>query len=87
MSLKEGAKKPELLREKSGADVEWLLDKFHLDLSLVAGLGGHSVRTVLRNVSMTLTYALIQVVEKIAEKTDKAKIKTKDCVTELASSW
>ena len=26
---------------------------------------------------MTLTYALIQVVEKIAEKTDKGKIKTK----------
>jgi len=26
----------------SGADVEWLMDTFSLDLSLVARLGGHS---------------------------------------------
>ena len=39
MSLKGGAKMPEvakLLCENSGADVEWLLGKFSLDLSLVA---------------------------------------------------
>eukprot|EP00450_Noctiluca_scintillans_P010497 CAMPEP_0194505320 /NCGR_PEP_ID=MMETSP0253-20130528/31570_1 /TAXON_ID=2966 /ORGANISM="Noctiluca scintillans" /LENGTH=63 /DNA_ID=CAMNT_0039347845 /DNA_START=1 /DNA_END=188 /DNA_ORIENTATION=- len=32
---------------------------------------------------MTITYALIQMVEKIAEKSDKAKIITKARVTEL----
>ena len=39
MSLKGGAKKPELAKllcENSGTDVEWLVDKFNLDLSLVA---------------------------------------------------
>ena len=45
MSLKGGAKKPELAKllcENSGTDVEWLVDKFNLDLSLVARLGGQS---------------------------------------------
>ena len=40
-----GAKKPELAKvlcENSGSDVEWLMDKSDLDLSLVAGLGGHA---------------------------------------------
>ena len=44
-TLKGGSKKPELAKvlcENSGADVEWLLGKFCLDLSLVARLGGHS---------------------------------------------
>ena len=44
-TLKGGAKKPELAKalcENSGTDVEWLMDKFNLDLSLVARLGGHS---------------------------------------------
>ena len=39
VSLKEGAKKPELAKllcENSGVDVELLLDKFNVDLSLVA---------------------------------------------------
>ena len=43
-TLKGGAKKPELAKvlcENSGADVEWLLGKFSLDLSLAAHLGGH----------------------------------------------
>ena len=38
-----GAKKPELAKllcENSGTDVEWLMDKFNLDLSLVARLDG-----------------------------------------------
>ena len=35
---------------------------------------------------MTITYALIQLVEKIAEETDKAKIITKARVTELITS-
>merc|ERR1712136_677436 len=92
-TLKGGAKKPELAKvlcENSGADVEWLMDKFNLDLSLVARLGGHSAprthRGKERFPGMTITYALIQMVEKIAEKTDKAKIITKARVTELIMS-
>merc|ERR1712241_659849 len=65
----------------SGADVDWLVEKFDLDLSLVARLGGHSAprthRGKERFPGMTITYALIQMVEKIAEKTDKARIITK----------
>ena len=56
MSLKGGSKKPELAKllcETSGADVEWLLDRFTLDLSLVARLSGHSALTVVRSVSQT----------------------------------
>merc|ERR1712139_459523 len=44
-TLKGGAKRPEvakILCGNSGADVDWLVDKFNLDLSLVARLGGHS---------------------------------------------
>ena len=43
--LKGEATKPrlaKLLYENSGSDVEWLLGKFSLDLSLVPLLGGHS---------------------------------------------
>merc|ERR1719383_79528 len=92
-TLKGGAKKPELAKvlcENSGADVEWLMDKFNLDLSLVARLGGHSAprthRGKERFPGMTITYALIQMVEKIAEKSDKARIITKARVTELIMS-
>jgi flavocytochrome c len=80
-TLRGGAKKPELAKvlcENSGPDVEWLMDKFDLDLSLVARLGGHSQprthRGKERFPGMTITYALIQMLEKIAENTDRAKI-------------
>merc|ERR1719277_366219 len=83
-TLKGGAKKPELAKvlcENSGADVEWLMDAFNLDLSLVARLGGHSAprthRGKERFPGMTITYALIQMVEKISETTDRARIITK----------
>merc|ERR1719497_129646 len=83
-TLKGGAKKPEIVKilcENSGADVDWLVDKFDLDLSLVARLGGHSAprthRGKERFPGMTITYALIQMVEKIAERTDRARIVTK----------
>merc|ERR1719229_1593002 len=83
-TLKGGAKRPEVVKvlcENSGRDVEWLMDKFDLDLSLVARLGGHSQprthRGKERFPGMTITYALIQMVEKVAEKTDKARIITK----------
>merc|ERR1719188_1465575 len=83
-TLKGGAKKPELAKvlcANSAADVDWLMDKFDLDLSLLARLGGHSQprthRGKERFPGMTITYALIQMLEKVAEKTDRARIITK----------
>jgi flavocytochrome c len=92
-TLKGGAKKPEVVKVlcgNSGEDVDWLVDKFGLDLSLLARLGGHSAprthRGAERFPGMTITYALIQMVEKIAERTDKARIITKARVIELLTS-
>jgi len=69
-TLKGGAKKPELAKvlcQNSAQDVDWLMDKFDLDLSLVARLGGHSQprthRGKERFPGMTITYALIQMRE------------------------
>merc|ERR1719321_2418693 len=83
-TLKGGAKKPEIAKvlcANSGADVDWLIEKFDLDLSLLARLGGHSQprthRGAERFPGMTITYALIQMLEKIGEKTDRARIITK----------
>merc|ERR1712003_420391 len=83
-TLKGGAKRPELAKVlcyNSAVDVDWLVDKFNLDLSLVARLGGHSQprthRGKERFPGMTITYALIQMLEKVAEKTDRARIITK----------
>merc|ERR1712012_1202728 len=92
-TLKGGAKKPELVKVlcgNSGADVDWLVDKFDLDLSLLARLGGHSAprthRGKERFPGMTITYALIQMLEKCAEKTDKARIITKARATKLLTN-
>merc|ERR1712228_656016 len=89
-TLKGGAKKPEIVKvlcENSGGDVEWLMDAFNLDLSLVARLGGHSQprthRGKERFPGMTITYALIQMLEKVADTTDKARIITKARATKL----
>merc|ERR1712050_268622 len=80
-TLKGGAKRPEVAKvlcANSGPDVDWLVDVFDLDLSLLARLGGHSAprthRGAERFPGMTITYALIQMMEKIAEATDRAKI-------------
>jgi flavocytochrome c len=92
-TLKGGAKRPELAKvlcQNSAADVDWLIDKFDLDLSLVARLGGHSQprthRGKERFPGMTITYALIQMLENIAEKTDRARIITKAEVFDLVMS-
>merc|ERR1712038_1771601 len=92
-TLKGGAKKPEVVKVlcgNSGTDVDWLVEKFNLDLSLVARLGGHSAprthRGKERFPGMTITYALIQMVEKIAEKCDKAQIITKARAHKLLTS-
>merc|ERR1719203_486760 len=74
-TLKGGAKKPEVVKVlcgNSGSDVDWLVEKFNLDLSLVARLGGHSAprthRGKERFPGMTITYALMQRYEKICEE-------------------
>merc|ERR1711972_141789 len=92
-TLKGGAKKPEIAKvlcNNSGADVDWLIEKFDLDLSLVARLGGHSQprthRGAERFPGMTITYALIQMLEKIAERRDKSRIVTKANVFKLLTS-
>ena len=75
------------LGANSAADVDWLVDKFDLDLSLLARLGGHSQprthRGKERFPGMTITYALIQMLEKVAEKTNRARIITKAEVFKL----
>merc|ERR1719191_973727 len=89
--LKGGAKKPELVKVlagNSGPDVDWLMDVFGLDLSLLARLGGHSMprthRGKERFPGMTITYALIQMLEKVAEKNPTmARIVTKAHVKKL----
>eukprot|EP00398_MALV-I-01_sp_L67-1_P000021 gene22-655_t len=70
--MKGGAKKPpiaKVLADKSGVGVQWLIDEFKLDLSLLARLGGHSMprthRGKERFPGMTITYALIQMLENI----------------------
>merc|ERR1711972_336715 len=92
-TLKGGAKRPDVARvlcANSGPDVDWLMDQFDLDLSLIARLGGHSMprthRGKERFPGMTITYALIQSLEKIAEISDKARIVTKAKVTELITN-
>merc|ERR1711976_778386 len=89
-TLKGGAKRPEVARvlcANSGPDVDWLMDQFDLDLSLIARLGGHSMprthRGKERFPGMTITYALIQSFEKIAETSERARIINKTKVTKL----
>ena len=91
-TMKGGAKKPELAKllcDNSAADVDWLVEKFNLDLSLVARLGGHSQprthRGKERFPGMTITYALIQMLEKVAEKSNLARIITKAKVFKLVT--
>merc|ERR1712032_1487220 len=71
----------------SGPGVDWLVDKFELDLSLIARMGGHSVprchRGKERFPGMTITYALMQAFEKMAEKSERARIINKARVFEL----
>merc|ERR1719157_420580 len=92
-TMKGGAKRPEVAKvlcANSGTDVDWLVEKFNLDLSLVARLGGHSMprthRGKERFPGMTITYALIQMVEKVAERSDVARIVTKARVTKLLTN-
>merc|ERR1712216_565668 len=85
-----GANKPEVAKVlccESGPGVDWLVDKFELDLSLLARLGGHSMprthRGKERFPGMTITYALMQAFEKVAEVSERARIINKARVFNL----
>ncbi|CAG8451965.1 8798_t:CDS:2 [Ambispora leptoticha] len=67
--------RPDLIKVLTGnsaSAVEWLQEKFKLDLSLVARLGGHSHPRTHRGKEMfpgmTITYALMELLEEFAEK-------------------
>ncbi|KAG2230513.1 hypothetical protein INT48_008318 [Thamnidium elegans] len=83
--------RPDLIRVltgRSSSAVEWLQDKFTLDLSLVSRLGGHSFPRTHRGKEqfpgMTITYALMEGLEELAEKQpNRAKIIKKAKVENL----
>ncbi|KAG9303584.1 hypothetical protein G9A89_018480 [Geosiphon pyriformis] len=67
--------RPDLIKVLTGnsaSAVEWLQDKFNLDLSLVSRLGGHSQPRTHRGKEMfpgmTITYALMELLEEISQK-------------------
>ena len=67
------------------------MDKFNSGLSLVAQLGGHpqprTPRGKERFPGITIACALIQMLEKVAEKTDFARIVTKVLASNGRSDW
>ncbi|OZJ05644.1 hypothetical protein BZG36_01474 [Bifiguratus adelaidae] len=78
----------EVLTGKSASAVEWLQDKFKLDLSIVSRLGGHSQPRTHRGgeqfPGMTITYALMEGLEEAAEKEpSRCKIIKRAQVTDL----
>jgi len=83
--------RPELVKVLTGnsaSAVEWLQDRFALDLSLVSQLGGHSFprthRGKERFPGMTITYALMEMLEDISRADNKrAKILVKANVKKL----
>lgn len=77
-----------VLTWESGPGVEWLIDNFGLDLSLVSRLGGHSQPRTHRGgqkfPGMTITYALMEKLEDVAEKEpEKARIMLKAKMTKI----
>lgn len=78
----------EVMTGESGPAVEWLMKAFNLDLSLVSRLGGHSFPRTHRGKEkfpgMTITYALMEKLEKICtEEPKRAKVIVKARVSEL----
>merc|ERR1712226_1010626 len=89
-TMRGGASRPDLVKvlcEESAPAVDWIIDKFGVDLSLVSRLGGHSMprthRGKERFPGMTITYGLMEKIEDIAENSDKARIMLKSKVTKL----
>jgi len=85
-----GATRPDLvdvLCEESAPGVDWIVDKFGIDLSLVSRLGGHSMprthRGKERFPGMTITYGLMEALEEIADESDKARIMLNTKVNKL----
>lgn len=77
-----------VLTYNSGPDVEWLINRFGLDLSLVSQLGGHSHPRTHRGKEkfpgMTITYALMEKFEEISKSSpETAQVITLAKVTEL----
>ncbi|KAI5283439.1 hypothetical protein KEM54_002131 [Ascosphaera aggregata] len=76
-----------VLTYNSASAVEWLMDKFDLDLTLVSRLGGHSFERTHRGhdakfPGMAITYALMQKLEEInAKEPHRAQIIKKARVT------
>lgn len=77
-----------VLTYKSGDAVNWLVERFNLDLSKVSRLGGHSEQRTHRGgqqfPGMTITYALMEKLEDLAEsKPDRVKILKKAKVSNI----
>ncbi|ORX38823.1 FAD binding domain-domain-containing protein [Kockovaella imperatae] len=77
-----------VLTYKSGDAVNWLVERFNLDLSKVSRLGGHSEKRTHRGgqqfPGMTITYALMEKLEDLTEsQPDRVKIVKKAKVTKL----
>jgi len=77
-----------VLTHESADSVEWLIERFGVDLSLVSRLGGHSFERTHRGKEkfpgMTITYALMEKLEDIQNSGDgRAKILVKARVTKL----
>ena len=75
----------------SASAVEWLQDSFALDLSLVSRLGGHSFPRTHRGKEkfpgMTITYALMEKLEMLAEQQpDRVRLVKKAKVVDLLRS-
>lgn len=89
-SAAEGAR-PNLIRaltHQSGAAVDWLADRFKLDVSVIARLAAHSFprthRGKERFPGMALTYGLMEALDAEAQKADgRARVLNKAQVTEL----
>ena len=73
----------------SGPAVDWLMERFELDLSKLALMGGHSFARTHRGKEkfpgFTITYTLMEALEEIEEKTkgEKARIITKATAKDL----
>jgi flavocytochrome c len=85
-----GASREDLIKvltHQSASGVEWLMDSFNLDLSLVSRMGGHSNPRTHRGKEkfpgMTITYGLMEKFEDISDESDQARILLKCEVTEL----
>jgi len=89
--MRGGAKRPDLVKvlcNESAPAIEWVIEKFGIDLSLVSQLGGHSAARTHRGKErfpgMTITYGLMEALEELSEKSsDRARIMLKSKVDRL----